>query len=63
MLKKLICALLTVAMLLALISCGDYEPVPSTADEARTVMTFRIEGEKYELKYELYRCLFLTYNV
>lgn len=63
MLKKLICVLVIIATLLLTVSCGsDYEPVPSTDEEARVVMTFTLEGEKYELKYELYRTFFLTYK-
>lgn len=62
MLKKLICTLLTLSILFALCACGGYDPVPSTDEEARVVMTFQIGNEKYEMKYELYRTLFLTYK-
>ena len=44
------------------VGCGDekYEPVESTEEEARVVMTLELEGERYEIKYELYRMLFLN---
>lgn len=49
------------AMTLALSSCGkEYEPVESTKEESRVVYTMTLDGEKYEIKYELYRMLFLN---
>ncbi len=62
--KKLLSLILILTMLLSLASCGDteYEPVPSTDEESTVLMTFRFENEKYELKYELYRALFLSYS-
>ncbi len=52
------------AMLLSLFllcSCDtdEYKPVESTAEESRVVMTLSLDGKKYEIKYELYRMLFL----
>ena len=45
---------------LSLVSCGEkYEPVESTAEEKRTVMTISYDGEKYKVPYELYRAFFL----
>lgn len=62
--KRIIALLLIIASLFALSSCMGtfYEPVPSTETEATTVMTFNIGGKKYEMKYELYRFLFLNYK-
>lgn len=63
MLKKIICGMLIFAALLSLMACGGkYAPVPSTEEEERVVMTFEFEGEKYEMRYELYRAFFLTYK-
>ena len=51
MIKKLICLALILATALSLMACGgSYEPVPSTDEEARVVMTFSYEGEKYVQK-------------
>ena len=64
MIKKLLCLILIFASLLSLVACGPkYAPVPSTDEEARVIMTFELDGEKYELKYELYRAFFLTYKI
>lgn len=60
--KKIIALLIAAATLVMLISCGDsdYPPVKSTEEEARVVMSVNYEKEKYEVKYELYRALFLS---
>ena len=66
--KKIISLLLVSVMLmgaaLGLVSCGDEEPVfppvASTAEESRTVMKFTYDGEVYEVKYELYKALFVA---
>ncbi len=61
--KKLLFLFLTVAILLSCVSCGrEFEPVPSTEEEAKTVFTMQIDGEEYEVAYELYRAFFLTYK-
>ena len=63
--KKLIAIILILASLLALTACRnekDYPPVESTEDEARTVMTLSIDGNEYDVRYELYRAFFLTYK-
>ena len=63
--KKRFCALillfaLVFTLVASLSSCGEkYEPVESTAEEKRTVMQISYDGEKYEVRYELYRALFL----
>ncbi len=42
-------------------SCSEnYPPIESSEEENRVVMTLRFEEEKYDVKYELYRALFLT---
>jgi len=60
--KKLL--ILTVALLtiFTLASCGKnkYEPVESTEEESRTVMTLSYGGKSFDVKYELYRMIFLT---
>ena len=50
--------------LLTLVSCGDdgYEPVESTAEERRVIMRLTVNGRTYDVKYELYRALFLNYK-
>ncbi len=61
--KKIICLILMLAFVLSLASCGGekyYEPVESTDEESRVVMTIEYEDKSYEIKYELYRALFLT---
>ena len=61
--KKIISFILLLAISLALVSCGsEFEPVKSTEAEAKTVLTIEYGGEKYEVAYELYRALFLTYR-
>ena len=60
--KKLISIIMILATLLGLTSCNKYKPVPSTEEESRVVMTLTLDGEKYEVKYELYRAMFLTYK-
>ena len=37
-----------------------YDPVPSTEEESRVVMTFTYGSKTYSVKYELYRALFLN---
>ncbi len=60
--KKIIALLIALSSLFALISCGDsdYPPQKSSDEEARIVMSVSFEDKKYEIKYELYRALFLS---
>lgn len=60
--KKLFFLLLVILFSLSLFSCAgeEYEPVESTSEEARVVFTLSYGGKKYEVKYELYRMLFLS---
>ena len=61
--KRIISAVLLVVVLsLMLVSCNKYPPKKSTREERRVVMTLSLDGEKYEVKYELYRALFLNYK-
>ena len=60
--KKISVFLLAVLLLSLLTSCGgtDYPPVQSSELESTVVMTLKIEDEEYDVKYELYRALFLN---
>lgn len=66
MYKKILCfilAALTALCPIALLSCsGDnkYPPVESTDEEKKTVFTLSLDGEEYDVKYELYRFLLLS---
>jgi len=61
--KKLICLILILASAVSLIACGngEYEPEKSTAEESKVIMTYTLDSEKYEVRYELYRAIFLNY--
>ena len=62
--KKLLALLLVCATLFtlasSLTSCSKYEPQESTEEESAVVMTMSFDGVEYEVKYELYRALFLN---
>lgn len=60
--KKIISIILIMASLLSFAACSDskYEPIKSSDEEARVMLTFKYEKEEYEVKYELYRALFLN---
>ena len=60
--KKLIAVILLMASIFSLASCGDerYDPVESSDVEKTVVMTLKIEDETYNVRYELYRALFLN---
>lgn len=62
--KKILSVILILTVILSAVSCSDakYEPIPSTEEESRVLMAFNFEGEEYELKYELYRALFLNHS-
>lgn len=60
--KRIIALLLVLASVLTLSACKKYKPVESSEEEARTVMTLSLDGKTYEVKYELYRALFLNYK-
>ena len=62
--KKFFALVLVACMLLSLLSCGtaSYPPVESTEEEATTVMTLKSGDKTYEVKYELYRALFLNFK-
>ena len=61
--KKTVSLILLACLIISLFSCGPtYEPVESTEEEARVVMNLTFDGELYEIRYELYRALFLTYK-
>lgn len=59
--KKLLLILLIVSICVGLVSCEEkYPPVQSNAEELQTVFTLEYNGNKYEVKYELYRALFTS---
>ena len=59
--KKLFLLTIMLLALLALSSCGSkYPAVESTEEEARVVMTLELDGKHYDVRYELYRALFLA---
>lgn len=62
--KKIIALLIALAAAFSLVSCGadDYPPQKSTEEEARVVMSVNIENKTYNIKYELYRALFLSFH-
>ena len=61
--KKLTALLLAVILILPLFSCSKkYKPQESSALEASTVYTLSLDGKTYEVKYELYRALFLNFK-
>lgn len=64
--KKIIATLLILASLVFLFACSGgveyYEPKESTEEEKRVVMTFFLDGKSYDVKYELYRSLFLNFS-
>lgn len=63
MLKRIICVLLLLALSLSLVACGNkYPAVESTREESRVVMRLYADGKSYDVKYELYRALFLGYR-
>ncbi len=61
--KKILCFMLAVILLFSICACKDtdYPPVESTEQESAAVMTFEANGSVYEVRYELYRALFLTF--
>lgn len=60
--KKITVLILILTFMLMLASCGEdkYPPVESSALESQVVMTINFEEKKYDVKYELYRALFLN---
>lgn len=62
--KKTVCLILVLTMaLLSLASCGNkYKPQKSSAEESSTVFVLSAGDNEYEVKYELYRWLFLTHR-
>lgn len=60
--KKFLLSLVILAMLITAVGCRKekYPPVKSSDEEAEVIMTLSLDGEEYEVKYELYRALFLS---
>ena len=60
--KKVLALILVIVISLSCFSCTEYKPVKSTKEEQQVIMTLSIEGEEYQVRYELYRALFLAYK-
>ena len=62
--KKGLILILIISLLTSLVGCSGakYEPVPSTEEESTVVMTLKYGQDSYDVKYELYRAMFLTYK-
>ncbi|MBE6645365.1 MAG: hypothetical protein E7612_08325 [Ruminococcaceae bacterium] len=60
--KKIAAFIMLTVLLFSFISCGDedYPPVESSDLESQVAMTIEYDGKKYDVKYELYRALFLN---
>ena len=60
--KKLSFLVLMLAFVFILASCGEekYPPKESSPLESQVAMTISLDGKQYEVKYELYRALFLN---
>ena len=54
--------MISILLPILLVSCKktEYKPVESTEEELQTVMTLTFDDKTYEVKYELYRALFLS---
>ena len=64
--KKILFFLMIIFTVLGLCSCKKeetkgvyYAPIASTAEESRVVMSFTVDGRTYDVRYELYRALFV----
>lgn len=61
--KKITALFLLFAALFIFTGCDkEYPPVQSSELELTTVMTVSYDGEEYDVKYELYRALFLNFK-
>ncbi len=58
--KKILSLFIVIAVLITVSSCAKYKPVKSTKEESQVIMTMSFGDKEYELKYELYRALFLN---
>lgn len=58
--KRLVAFFLALMLLCSFCACTEYKPVKSTEEEARVILTLTVGGEEYEVRYELYRALFLN---
>ena len=62
--KKAIASIILIFSVIMLFGCGGqkYFPVKSTAEESKVIYTLTLDGKRYDVKYELYRALFLNYK-
>lgn len=61
--KKLLFAIILLILTVGtLVSCSEskYAPVESTEEERQVVMSLELDGKRYDIKYELYRALFVA---
>ena len=65
MIKRISLILVSALLVLALAGCagGNYYPeIESSEEEKQVLITLSLDGESYDVRYELYRTLFLTYK-
>ncbi len=60
--KKILSLAVLFALFVSLTSCGGYKPVESTEKEAEVMMQINLPDAQYDVRYELYRALFLNYK-
>lgn len=62
--KKLVSLILCLATIVFAVGCKKekYPEIKSSKEEAKVMMSFNIGNDKYEMKYELYRALFLNFS-
>lgn len=59
--KKILFLLSLIVLSLSLFGCKEtYEPQKSTDEESRVMFTLELDRKRYDVKYELYRALFLN---
>ena len=61
--KKIIAIIMILATVFSLAACGEstYPAVESTEEEKTVMLTYKYENQTYEVRYELYRALFLNF--
>ena len=64
MTKRIIALVLLLCLCSSLFACGkgNYPAVESTKEESEVIIRLQADGKRYDVKYELYRALFLSYH-